>query len=740
MPIAHASRFPALLPRWRLVLAALCCLGAAVLCASAATQVPRLGLVFTREGAAVHRVLAARVAGTSLRRGDQVVRVSALPSGPSVLLRDEDLLEESDYLVSWAAQEAFFARQDTLATIARASQVRIDVVRGASQTASATVTARRLPFTSLPWSFWLQMSIGAIGVFVGSWVWSLRPQEWSARFYALTGLGFLLAVYASAVYGARELALPAPLFRWLSATNHAGGSLFAAALCALFLVYPRPLVRPAFAALLLPVLGVWWWANALHLTPDERWMTGMLPLAMAATLFAALLQWRATRGDPADRAVLRWLGATVLTSCSAIVALTTVRVLWKGAPTISQGLSFLVILPMYLGLAVGLRQYRLFALDEWAFRLLFWSVAMAAVLLLDVWLVLSLGTSGAGAVAIATLMVLSTAPVRRWVWGRYHRRRDVQPLHLFRDVLGVSAATTAGDREQRWRVLLGSWFAPLQTAHHASATGGVNGHGAQLVAQGRELFVPATPASPALHLSYADGGARLFTLQDARLVDTACALLQVVEDSRMALAEGMRRERVRIARDLHDTVSSPLLAGLRPVAEMSIDAAHLASIQSEIKRAVAGMRTVVAGSPHDGITLTDVLADLRFASVERLVAAGLRAEWPLAVLQENATLTGVQRHALTAFVHEVVTNVIRHAHATRVVVEIRHAPHHEFTIVVTDDGRGFDVQRVVHGDGLTNLHARAAELGGHARVRPRTAPHRGTEVTLTATLLGSAAA
>ncbi len=657
-----------------------------------------------------------------------------------MVLRDEDLLEEPDYLASWTAQSVFFARQDTLAIIARSAQVRVDVLRRGTEAISDSVMTRARAVTALPWTYWLQMLIGAVGLFVGAWVWSLKPEEWSARFYALTGLGLMLAVYASAVYGVRELALPAPLFRWLSNTNHAGGALFSGALCALFLAYPRPLVKPALAALLLPLAGAWWAVNALHLTPDQQWSSGMLPAALAITLGASLWQWRATRGDPANRAVLRWLGATVLTSCSAIIALATLPVMLTGAPVISQGVGFVVILPMYLGIAVGLREYRLFALDDWAFRLLFWAVAMAAILLLDVWLILTIGTRGAGAVAIAAVLVLTTAPVRRWVWGRFSARRDVQPVHLFRDVIGVTSAATDDDSEQRWRALLNSWFSPLQIASLATATSDGSERAASLLLHGRDLSVPATPVSHALRLSYANGGARLFTPQDVRLVETACALLQVVEESRTALAEGMRRERVRIARDLHDTVSSPLLAGLQPVANDALDSSRVTSMQSDIKRAVAEMRNVVTGADRAGITLADLLADLRYTSVERLVAMGIAVQWPLDALPCDATLSGAQRHSLTAFLQEVVTNVIRHAEATQVVVEIRQALPHDLVVAVSDNGRGFDAQQVHHGDGLNNLHARAAELGGHVRMQAAAAPHRGTIVTLTVPRLFSAAA
>ena len=54
------------------------------------------------------------------------------------------------------------------------------------------------------------------------------------------------------------------------------------------------------------------------------------------------------------------------------------------------------------------------------------------------------------------------------------------------------------------------------------------------------------------------------------------------------------------------------------------------------------------------------------------------------------------------------------AHAGRVGFEIR------------DDGVGFDVEEIIRGDGLTNLHDRSAAVGGEVRIV--SAPGAGTAV------------
>ncbi|MFE4631180.1 sensor histidine kinase, partial [Streptomyces mirabilis] len=50
------------------------------------------------------------------------------------------------------------------------------------------------------------------------------------------------------------------------------------------------------------------------------------------------------------------------------------------------------------------------------------------------------------------------------------------------------------------------------------------------------------------------------------------------------------------------------------------------------------------------------------------------------------------------------------------------------TLSVRDDGPGFDPAAPVDGYGLTGLRARAAEVGGRARVR--SAPGEGTTITV----------
>jgi signal transduction histidine kinase len=77
-------------------------------------------------------------------------------------------------------------------------------------------------------------------------------------------------------------------------------------------------------------------------------------------------------------------------------------------------------------------------------------------------------------------------------------------------------------------------------------------------------------------------------------------------------------------------------------------------------------------------------------------------------------------------VQEALTNVVKHARATRCRVDLARTPG-GLRLTVEDDGDGFDVTRVTEGGspkglGLIGIRERAAQLGGTLRVESE---HRG---------------
>jgi signal transduction histidine kinase len=90
-------------------------------------------------------------------------------------------------------------------------------------------------------------------------------------------------------------------------------------------------------------------------------------------------------------------------------------------------------------------------------------------------------------------------------------------------------------------------------------------------------------------------------------------------------------------------------------------------------------------------------------------------------------------HHLYLAVKESLRNVVKHAGATEVWLRLR-LTRETVTLVVEDNGRGFEIDRKVAAgaDGLGNLDRRLTEIGG--RCEYRSEHGKGTTITFTARL------
>ena len=83
--------------------------------------------------------------------------------------------------------------------------------------------------------------------------------------------------------------------------------------------------------------------------------------------------------------------------------------------------------------------------------------------------------------------------------------------------------------------------------------------------------------------------------------------------------------------------------------------------------------------------------------------------------------------ALYRIVQEALTNVVKHAHAEHVEIEI--AEDDRLTVTVRDDGSGFDTGARNEGFGLVGMRERMALVGGEISID--SAPGEGTTVRAT---------
>lgn len=640
--------------------------------------------------------------------------------GGALALNASDMIEEPDFFDRYEDMARFFERQSQLAALL--AQPRLALRWQAAPDAPAQVSvlplARHRPLASLPGVFWFQLFAGSACLLIGAWVFALRPASWGARMLALCGLMFAVCVYPAAAYSTRELAIDGTVFRWLASLNHVGTLLFGSALVAIFMCHPRLLARPRWLLAPWIVFGLCLVADVLRWAPDQNW--GVRLPVMAEMLLAIVLgvvQWRRSRGQPAERAALRWFALSALVGSGLFVAV-MVSVSFLGLfPPVEQGYAFGFFLIMFFGLALGVGRYRLFDLDEWAYRVLLWALGVAVVVAVDALLVLWLRWNTTLSLG-ATLLLCGALyfPARQWLWGRLVERGSASVQQMLPELVRIAFSASAERRERLWAAALQRLYNPLQSMPDDGTPPLTR---PEIADDGLALRLPASGGAAARVLRHRDHGKRLFSGRDAEFTASLCQLMDQAAASRDAHERGVQDERLRLARDMHDDLGAKLLTLLH-VDEPRRQKALL-------RETLTQLRAIVRGLSGQAQAFGDFLADLRHVTMERTEAAGVALDWD-AALQAEPHLSARQQYQLRAAFQELVSNALRHAQPGRIQIGWW-CDGALLRITLADDGRGMPAAPAGgSGLGLSSVQARMGEIG--ASVRWEAAAPSGTRVCL----------
>ncbi len=624
-----------------------------------------------------------------------LARIGGLPVEP------DDLIEEPDVVEDYAAMHRFFDRQTEFSEAVRAARV---AIASAGKPASAWEVQPRpsRPLSSLPLVFWVQIGAGLISLVIGCWVWCIRSREASTRLLAMAGLGIPVSAFPAAIYSSRELALPGDLFRALSSLNYLGSLTFGVAMAALFFVYPNRLI-PARALIALPALFLPIWSvDALQLGFAGPVEGRHLPIVILMLLILAggAWQYRASRPDPAARAVVRWFALSVGLCAGTFVVVVLAPNLFGIRTAVSQGYAFVLFALLFLGVAAGVARYRLFEVERWAFALLYYFGAIALLLTIDAFLIYAIAMERPAAFGVSLLFVgLFYLPARDWLSKSLMRRRVLDRGEIFRRLVDTAMNSDNARRRNGWEGVLRDVFDPLQVA---TATQPAPRRPA-LVENGLALLVPPVPGLPAFELRYAHAGRKLFTRSDERLVAELGAILEHAVSSRAAHEKGAALERTRIARDMHDNIGAQLLSALHSDRREKKDAL--------IRETISDLRDIVNNASRGMRTLEEVLADLHAEVGERLAVARIDLSWRQSLAEPDRPLEPNVAHALRSILRETVSNAIKHSAARTVTVEIQ-ASDRRVCMGIRDDGAGLSGGSLRRGHGLSNIEARVQALGG----------------------------
>ncbi len=196
---------------------------------------------------------------------------------------------------------------------------------------------------------------------------------------------------------------------------------------------------------------------------------------------------------------------------------------------------------------------------------------------------------------------------------------------------------------------------------------------------------------------------------------------RLAEESRYA---AIVRERLKIARDLHDTLAHSMMAILSEIRFLRrLQARDPAAVPEELARAeqvahegLKEARTAITQMRVNAVRDTGLGAALS-SDFERFInRTGLCGEFSADV--ESARFGDERAETILRMAQEALRNVERHARASRVSVRLQATDGTQLRLQIEDDGVGFDPRGFKSG---TLRHRRTARAGGAHR---RRAAHR----------------
>jgi signal transduction histidine kinase len=242
-----------------------------------------------------------------------------------------------------------------------------------------------------------------------------------------------------------------------------------------------------------------------------------------------------------------------------------------------------------------------------------------------------------------------------------------------------------------------------------------------LVVRGRPIGVVVAHDKLGATSSFVDDDVRLAESLATRAAIAVDLSERVSRDAVRRVVEAQEVERARLARELHDETGQALtsiLLGLKALEErVQTDdgGAAIAELRELVVATLQDVRRLAVElrpAALDDFGLIPALERLRDTMSEQ----GDFAVEVKSDLDDQQRLPAETETALYRIVQEALTNVLKHAEATRVTVRLRRGDRF-VEVVVQDDGTGFDPQNVRDGGlGLVGMRERVALLGGRMAV------------------------
>ena len=193
---------------------------------------------------------------------------------------------------------------------------------------------------------------------------------------------------------------------------------------------------------------------------------------------------------------------------------------------------------------------------------------------------------------------------------------------------------------------------------------------------------------------------------------------------RYRIRQLLRLQTVRnnIATDLHDDIGASL-TNISILSELSTKNLYepgkalpfLQRISEEVQSSSQAMDDIIWSVNSRNDSLQETIARMRRYAAELFDNSESNCHLQLEGDDSNKKLSLEQRRDVYLIYKEALNNIHKHAHAKNVWIRVAQHQSH-LTMLIRDDGKGFNTNLITHRNGLKNLRSRVAKWNGKIKI------------------------
>lgn len=199
----------------------------------------------------------------------------------------------------------------------------------------------------------------------------------------------------------------------------------------------------------------------------------------------------------------------------------------------------------------------------------------------------------------------------------------------------------------------------------------------------------------------------------------------------------LQEQRLQISRDLHDNIGAQLTFIISSVDNIKyafeiqnskLDN-KLSSISNFARSTIIELRDTIWAMNNSEITFEDLQTRIH-NFVEKAKEAKHEIEFDFTI-EKNllaSKFTSIEGMNIYRTIQEAVNNSMKYAEAKSVKIDIKHNKN-DIAIIIQDDGKGFDGNKVELGNGIANMKKRIAEINGKFSIDSDV--NSGTKISIT---------